>query len=186
MAAWRFASRSPFLLARRCRSIKKNLDWIQKRRESLVKLSLIDGEKLTLFGKEYRIQSGNPKIEEETIFLSPLSREENFKKLLKKLSLEKMSALTEKIAQKEGFSYHSIKISSARSRWGSCSREGNISYSFRVAFLTPELFEYVAVHELSHTRFFDHGKKFWECVERILPDYKKRRKELSEAKIFDF
>lgn len=94
--------------------------------------------------------------------------------------MEVLTILTNEIARKYGFDYEKIRISSARGRWGSCSRHGAIAYSFRVAFLTPSLCEYVIVHELCHTKYFNHGKEFWNEVEKILPQSKRLRKELKQ------
>lgn len=64
------------------------------------------------------------------------------------------------------------------SKWGSCSKENNISINFALHFLPQELLDYVIVHELAHTKERNHSSRFWVIVERIIPDYKVRRNEL--------
>ena len=91
-----------------------------------------------------------------------------------------MTNLTLAIAQKYGFTFGTVRISSARGRWGSCSQKGTISYSFRTAFLSQYEAEYIAVHELCHTRHMNHSAVFWAEVAKILPDYLQIRKGIRE------
>lgn len=76
------------------------------------------------------------------------------------------------------FSYGKISIRNQRTRWGSCSRRGDISLNFRIATISPELADYVIVHELCHLEAFNHSAKFWNLVSRTIPNYKIRRKQL--------
>ena len=77
-----------------------------------------------------------------------------------------------------GFSVGTISIRNQKSRWGSCSKSGNLSFSYRIALLPPALADYVIVHELCHIGRFDHSKAFWELVGKTVPDWKERRKLL--------
>ncbi|MBQ8689150.1 MAG: M48 family metallopeptidase [Clostridia bacterium] len=77
-----------------------------------------------------------------------------------------------------GIKYGRITITSAKTRFGSCSSRGNISYSYRL-MLYPELArEYVVVHELAHIKEMNHSPKFYAIVESYLPDYKDRKRLL--------
>ena len=77
-----------------------------------------------------------------------------------------------------GFAYKKISIRASRTRWGSCSRTGNLSFHFHIVHLPPHLADYLVVHELCHIGSFDHSKAFWELVARAVPEYKECRKEL--------
>jgi predicted metal-dependent hydrolase len=68
--------------------------------------------------------------------------------------------------------YKKIRISSARTRWGSCSPSGSLSFSWRLILNPIEVVDYVIIHELVHTVVLNHSKRFWKMVEKILPDYK--------------
>jgi predicted metal-dependent hydrolase len=61
------------------------------------------------------------------------------------------------------------------STWGSCSRKGLITLNLRLLFMPEEILDYVIVHELAHTKYMSHGKRFWGLVARVLPDYEKRK-----------
>lgn len=82
------------------------------------------------------------------------------------------------LADKYGFSYKKCTIRNSRTRWGSCSMNGNINLSLYLASLPAHLQEYVMLHELCHTRQMNHSSEFWAEVEKYLPNYKSLRKEL--------
>ncbi len=68
-----------------------------------------------------------------------------------------------------------IKITSAKSRWGSCSRDNRLSFSWRIIMAPLAIVDYVIAHELIHIREKNHSKKFWDSLEAVLPDYKDRK-----------
>jgi predicted metal-dependent hydrolase len=71
-----------------------------------------------------------------------------------------------------------ISIKNQKTRWGSCSKAGNLNFHYKILFLSPQLSDYIIVHELCHLKQFDHSKDFWEHVSLTIPDYKKLRKIL--------
>ena len=83
-------------------------------------------------------------------------------------------------AKKYGFTYNSVKITSAMTRWGSCTSKKNLNFTYRLALAPDEVRDYVIVHELCHLRQMNHSKKFWSEVEAIMPDYKQQEKWLKE------
>ncbi len=163
------------------RFVKKHERWLARRiaeRRSAPITVLGDGASVTLFGETYTLSTGRSGIRAGVLTLPAENRERAFVRLLKKLTAEKMGALTASLAAQYGFSYSAVRVSSARGRWGSCSAKGTISYTFRIALVPPSLAYYVAVHELCHTRRLDHSPAFWREVESILPDARSARKAL--------
>lgn len=71
-----------------------------------------------------------------------------------------------------------VSINTAKTRFGSCSSNGNLNFSCRLGLYPYEAIEYVCVHELAHLKEMNHSPKFWAIVESILPDYKERKKLL--------
>ena len=76
------------------------------------------------------------------------------------------------------FKYNKVTIRNQSTRWGSCSRRGNINFNYKLALLPENLVDYVIVHELCHLGEFNHSKDFWNLVAKTMSDYKERRQEL--------
>ena len=76
--------------------------------------------------------------------------------------------------------YHTIMIRDQKSRWGSCSSRGTLSFNYRLMFAPPKVLDYVVVHELCHLTHMNHSKDFWNMVGRIMPDYKIYKQWLRE------
>ena len=76
--------------------------------------------------------------------------------------------------------FRSLKLSSARTRWGSCSMKKNINLNWRLINAPQEILDYVIVHELSHTIHHNHSKYFWTHVASMMPDYATHRKWLKD------
>ena len=77
-----------------------------------------------------------------------------------------------------GFRFNAINIKNQKTRWGSCSRKGNLNFNYKLALLPTHVADYIIVHELCHLSEFNHSRKFWELVAQMVPDHKKIRKEL--------
>ena len=77
-----------------------------------------------------------------------------------------------------GLQFRSISIRDQRTRWGSCSRRGDVSLNYRLVFLPGRTQEYLIAHELCHVREFNHSRAFWRLVAHVIPDYREHRKAL--------
>jgi len=77
-----------------------------------------------------------------------------------------------------GFNYNKITIRSQKTRWGSCSAGGTLSFNYRLIRFKEKVVEYVIIHELCHLNEMNHSKKFWKLVEKFCPDYKNLKREL--------
>jgi len=87
---------------------------------------------------------------------------------------------TRELAQQFGFKHAKIGITSAKTRWGSCSGHNNINFSFFLMTLPDHLIDYVILHELAHTVHKDHSHNFWALLAKACPDYKKHNAELKK------
>lgn len=82
-----------------------------------------------------------------------------------------------------GFEFGRIAIRSQRTRWGSCSKDGNLNFNYKLIYLPQEMMDYVIVHELCHLDQFNHSKRFWFLVSEIIPDYLILRRKLKKISI---
>ncbi len=73
-----------------------------------------------------------------------------------------------------------VALRDTRSRWGSCSSAGNLSFNWKLIMAPPEALDYVVVHELCHFVHLDHSPAFWTLVKRYLPEYERPRRWLSD------
>ncbi len=99
--------------------------------------------------------------------------------LHKKVALELASARLAFFNETYRFSYKKISIRNQKSRWGSCSKTGTISFNYKIALLPPHLADYIIVHELCHLGEMNHSSKFWSLVAKTMPDYVRLRRELN-------
>lgn len=101
-------------------------------------------------------------------------------KILKKNAKQILKHKTEHFAKTMGISYGRITITSAKTRFGSCSSKGDISYSYRLMLYPEEAVDYVVVHELAHRKEMNHSRAFYKIIESVFPDYKTRRAMLKK------
>jgi predicted metal-dependent hydrolase len=83
-------------------------------------------------------------------------------------------------AQRLGVSFRRIAIRDQRTRWGSCSSRGTLSFNWRLVLAPLEVAEYVVVHELCHLREPNHSPRFWQLVAAARPAYREQRRWLAD------
>ncbi len=76
------------------------------------------------------------------------------------------------LAEQHGFTVQKITIRGQKTRWGSCSSNGNLNFNWRLMLAPPGAIDYVIIHELCHLREMNHSAKFWALVEQYCPDYR--------------
>jgi hypothetical protein len=76
------------------------------------------------------------------------------------------------------FKYNKITIRNQKTRWGSCSRRGNLNFSYKIIHLPEDIRDYIVVHELCHLGEFNHSRNFWNLVGKTVPNYLELRRGL--------
>jgi predicted metal-dependent hydrolase len=132
---------------------------------SLYPLEIVSADcpALTLDGKFYLAKPALPKAQAV------------FERWYRQQALALLTGRVQHFASQHGFRYAQVKISSARTRWGSCSSRGNLSFTWRLVMAPLPVIDYVVVHELVHLHVRNHSRQFWDQVNQLMPDYKSRR-----------
>jgi predicted metal-dependent hydrolase len=170
--------------------VVSKVDWIEKQRSRLVTKSSKENppsfgkkNKLVYLGESYplEVKENNSRPLEFTgrkfILADPGNGKsaglvENwYRQQARKYLSERISWF----AQEYHLQPKKLRISSARTRWGSCSSKGIVSFTWRLMLAPAEVIDYVVVHELVHLVENNHQKPFWSKVAGILPDYKQYR-----------
>lgn len=109
-------------------------------------------------------QNGNSHLSE--------SQKEALEKRYRNLARECITKRASYYAAQLGVTYSSIRIAEQKTRWGSCSSRGTLSFHWRLVLAPPAVMDYVVVHEVCHLIHMDHSPDFWAEVESLMPDYK--------------
>ena len=143
-----------------------------------------NGSKFMLLGIPYPLRITARLRTFDQAFLIPADNAEKMKHSLATLYRE----LAEKIIRERvkkwenicGVYPKKIRISSASSRWGSCTSDKTVSFSWKLIQCPPETVDYVIVHELSHLKELNHSPNFWRLVKEAMPDFKTRQELLKQ------
>lgn len=79
------------------------------------------------------------------------------------------------------FKYNKVNVKNQKTRWGSCSKKGNLNFNYKIALLPASVSDYIIVHELCHLKEFNHSKRFWKLIEKAIPDYRDIKNELKKS-----
>ena len=99
---------------------------------------------------------------------------------MKREARDRLARASDRYAEHVERSFGRLTLRDTRSRWGSCSSEGNLMYSWRLVMAPEEVLEYVAAHEVAHLVHMDHSPAFWAQVEAIFPNYSTPRNWLRD------
>lgn len=168
--------------------INEKIDWINKYRTKLQKEEknsyLFLGERIKveqnfdLFVSKHRISYKNKILN----ILSPAGNEESIKVLYESWLRHNAKYFLIKrvnyLAAEFGFKIKNITMRGQKTRWGSCSSKGNLSFNFKLLQFRKEVIDYVIIHELCHLKEMNHSKIFWKLVQQHCPDYKSLKREL--------
>jgi predicted metal-dependent hydrolase len=176
--------------------IKEKQSWILKKisekekRVKEVEKAFLPGEKFPYLGEWYSLEMQEFSNKEPHLklsfgkFILHKDHREGAKDLFiqwyKKEAKEKVFGRINYYSQRLHLFPKAVKITSAKSRWGSCSRDNRLSFSWRIIMASLTVIDYILIHELAHIREKNHSKRYWTYVESIFPDYRKHRLWLKE------
>jgi predicted metal-dependent hydrolase len=169
--------------------VESKADWINVTQEKARRLGpapvrkrFVDGEEFWYLGHAYRLEivkGGKKDVHLDGCFkMSPATRPKArlaFENWYKKQARAIIPGRLSRLAALHGFEFQRIRITSARTRWGSCSSRGTLSFTWRLVMAPDDVIDYVIVHELVHLRIHNHSREFWSQVGLLMPDYKEKR-----------
>lgn len=94
--------------------------------------------------------------------------------------VSQMEWTDEEVFEENRKPYKRITIREQKSRWGSCSGRGTLSFNWRLMLAPPRVLDYVVIHEICHFKHMNHSKEFWEEVAKLEPHYKEYRQWLKD------
>lgn len=180
--------------------IDKKIKWITDKKKLVLskkqtKKLFISGEKFLYLGQPKELvvvddDSFAIKFEEDKFQICQIFVSEGPKlmeKLYRNLAWNYISHRTVELSKMHNFDFTNIKISKAKTNWGSCSSKNSLNFTWRLVMAPPDIIDYIIIHELSHTREHNHSEKFWNIVAEIIPDYKSKVKWLKiNGHLLDF
>ncbi|AXI02535.1 M48 family metallopeptidase [Aquirhabdus parva] len=117
----------------------------------------------------------------ETIFIPEVNASASLKQWVKHQAQSYLPLRLAELATIHHFQYTGCTIRHARTRWGSCTRQGKINLNASLILLAPELLDYVLLHELCHTRQFNHSPLFWAEMMAVCPTFANDRQLLKKT-----
>ncbi|MDR0469916.1 MAG: M48 family metallopeptidase [Peptococcaceae bacterium] len=172
-------------LSKKEKWIDEHIDRREKQNEEKSTFNLSYGDTVLLCGQLYPIRSvtGNRVgFDGESVWMPGGLTHEEIKgaviQVYKAVAKKMLMAKAGEFAARMGVKPAAVKVTSAKTRWGSCSGKNNINFSWRLIMAEADVIDYVVIHELAHIRELNHSPRFWEHVEEALPDYQDRRKKL--------
>ena len=171
--------------------VNSKTDWILTHQAALLERNALrdafflrDGDTFSFCGDTVTVQicpGAKSALAGGALTLPDGNVEQNRGDILRLVSEQSLGWLRQRLdawAARMGIQYQMLKLSNARTRWGSCSRKGVIRISVWLLFAPLDCIDYVLVHELAHRRHFDHSRDFWAEVAAVMPDYGRRRAAL--------
>ena len=163
--------------------IRKVQDWRQKRPPLR---SWMAGEHIMLYGAPLTLAARTgitlPQLEQDRLLfnpqLAPAVIESGVRNWLKQQALACFTRRCHDYSAQLDLPAPAVRLSNARTRWGSCHAHGRISMNWRLVQAPPAWIDYVAAHEVAHLRQMNHSPTFWRTVAALVPDYAERRAAL--------
>ena len=166
--------------------LKEKEPWLRQRlSEVQLSVKVTFGTVLPFIGREILVKrhvGRSVKLSDDKILVPEKSRKPavQVEVFLKQYAHQLLSKRATRYAEKLGSSYSKLSLRDTRSRWGSCSDQGALMFSWRLIMTPTKVLNYVAAHEVAHLRHMDHSHHFWTEVENLFGDYKKQQRWLRE------
>jgi len=176
--------------------IKQKKRWILEKQKKISALdtkhspvAFKNGESFMYLGGDYTIKYSKVskiKVSDENILVPKGFKKEKIISWLKREAKKLITEHLEKYADIMNVRYSKLRVSGARTRWGSCSGKNTLSFTWRLIMCPIHVIDYVIVHELSHITHKNHSPEFWAKVKSVIPNWKEQRNWLkANRKLMD-
>lgn len=174
--------------------VEKHLYRLKEKQNTVVEKHFEEGEAYFYLGKEYTLKFSasieeRVRLQDNEIIIWFSEKDSATRRQKAKLQLHAWY-------QKQAFAYleervrwfsnvmnlhpKGIQVKTVQTKWGSCNLKKILFFNWKLILVSAELIDYVVVHELAHLKHFNHSSAFWNEVEKIIPDYKIRRRQLRQ------
>lgn len=124
-------------------------------------------------GRLARLVPGDPQV--LSVPGEPETAEQRVLRYLKKQAKADLTRAVRRHCETLRVDFEALSVKDTRSRWGSCTSDGKLSFSWRLIMAPASVLDYVAAHECAHLREMNHSPRFWAHVARCCPDWKRQR-----------
>ncbi|PIR58911.1 MAG: hypothetical protein COU69_02980 [Candidatus Pacebacteria bacterium CG10_big_fil_rev_8_21_14_0_10_56_10] len=175
------------------RFLVSQLGWVERTRRRLGRLPVVwDDQRVMLFGEYYQLRRLADAdrlpaiaIDGQSLLVSaPTGRDQvRLRRFLRHTAQAYITPRAHQLANQMEVTFSSLGLREQRTRWGSCSRHGHLSFNWRLVHAPPAVIDYVIIHELAHLEHLNHSRRFWEVVGQYDPQYADRRWWLSRHRL---
>jgi predicted metal-dependent hydrolase len=177
-------------LPRALNFLKSNRDWVERRLAALPpRITFADGERVPVLGVPHRIrhvprssgqgpvwiESGEIRVSGDKAHIARRVRD-----FLKERARQEFGRRARRLAQQIDRTVGRISVRDTTTRWGSCSANGNMAFSWRLVMAPEAVLHYVVAHEVAHLVEMNHGPRFWKLVDRLVPGVDRHRDWLND------
>ncbi|MGL5716606.1 MAG: M48 family metallopeptidase [Paraclostridium sp.] len=167
--------------------ISNQLDW-QEMNKNKKERQIVDGEGFFYLGKSYKLKLADDlevdmKLYRGRLYLNAKKIKKSgeiFKNFYREKAKLKFTERVDYYKKMMGVEPQEIKIINLQSRWGSCTEDAKLIFNWKIIMAPLDIIDYVVVHELAHIKFKNHSSEFWNLVDKVLPDFQKKKDWLKE------
>ena len=174
--------------------VQKKQKWIQSRSDVTKQIlnkykDIVNYNEIFYLGKRYKVCEtlgiDETFITEQSLLIKPYKSDTKKQLALKQWYMGKVEdVLLPRVNKLSAFmkqKFSSVSIINSRAKWGMCDNKKNLYFNWKLVMLSPELIDYVIIHELAHLIELNHSQKFWEIVKAVLPNYKHLKEVINKC-----
>ena len=159
--------------------------WLKSKRKSFEPPILVsEGIKIPIGGIDTKISFGEFQMQKKVGSILYICQQKpvstQVKKYLKEICRVQVYNMCKGFAERLGAQFRKITLRDTRSRWGSCSNDANLMFSWRLVMAPENVLAYVAAHEIAHLKYMNHSNEFWQTVEYLFGPYKNEQTWLKQ------